>query len=94
MAITPPAMSPATYRSPIVTPWPALWLLKIAPSRTSMTAGRAKMNTTAWRSRKNAFSSTRPRDSPTRHTPGSRGAAARATMDAAAVDVAVTAGLR
>ena len=52
-----------------------------------MTAGMAKMNTTAWRSRKNAFSSTRPRDSPTRHTPGSRGRAAVIAMGTCALDV-------
>ena len=59
-----------------------------------MTAGMAKMNTTACRSRKNAFSSTRPLDSPTRHTPGNRGCAVVTAMDTFALDVTVTAGLR
>ena len=59
-----------------------------------MTAGMAKMNTTAWRSRKNAFSSTCPLARPTRHTPGNRGCAVVIAVDTSALDVTVTAGLR
>jgi hypothetical protein len=77
VAITPPPISPATYRSPIVTPGAVFSLPKIAPSSTSMMAGMARMNTTDWRSRKNDFTSTRPRASPTRHTPGSGACGAR-----------------
>ena len=60
-----------------------------------MTAGMAKMNTTDWRSRKNDFSSTRPRDQPTRHTPGSGARRSRAVTEVGelASCSAVTAGL-
>ena len=75
----------------MLTPWPPDCLPKIAPSSTSMMAGMARMNTTDWRSRKNAFSSTEPRDNPVRHTPGNGDCAARTTTDPLVFEMAVIA---
>src|SRR5258708_32356242 len=69
--ITPAAMMPAMNTSLKLTSVPLTVPEKIEPSTRSSMTGRARLNTSDWRLRKNDFSSTALRASSVRQMPGS-----------------------